>query len=74
MMSALVLAAIGAGLALMSAAQMVQTLRTGRLRARGGRIVKRASHPVMFWLNFAGLAMACLLGIFAVLWAARAGD
>jgi hypothetical protein len=70
-MRALLLAALGIAMIVMSAAQMVQGLRTGKVRVRGRRIVKRESHPVMFWLNFAGLTIVCSLGLASVLLAVR---
>jgi hypothetical protein len=70
-MRALLLAALGIAMIVMSAAQMVQGLRTGKIRARGGRIVKRNSHPVTFWLNFTGLTLVCSLGLASVLLAVR---
>src|SRR5262245_7490297 len=65
----LVVAAIGTAMIIMGATQMFQTLRTGRLRARGGRIIKRKKNPVMFWLNFGGLIIVCVLGVVSIIWA-----
>jgi hypothetical protein len=64
----LALAAIGVAMIIMGTRQMFQTLRTGRLRARGGRIIRRKNHPVMFWLNFGGLLIICVLGVVSIVW------
>jgi hypothetical protein len=65
-MNKVLLAAIGATMLLMCSWHV--TLRDCRFRARGDRLIKRGSHPVMFWLNFGGLVIVCILGVVSIAW------
>jgi hypothetical protein len=68
-MRELLLIAIGAVLLYLGSRQMVSTLNSGSVRIRGGRIINRNHQPVMFWLNFAGLIIVCILGGWLIVWA-----
>jgi hypothetical protein len=59
------------GVALAGAAvwQLRTTFRSGSFRARGGRDIRRARHPTMFWANAAGLVIAAALGLGLAVWA-----
>jgi len=60
---------LGAGLVILCLHQMISTLRKGIVRTRGDRKISRKDHQVMFWFNFGGLGIACILGCWLVVWA-----
>ena len=62
------LALMGAALIIMSSRQMFLSLRSGSSRLRGGRIIKRKNHPVIFWISIGGLIVVCILGCWLILW------
>jgi len=64
----ILLVVIGLTMLFMSARQMFLTLRDGFLRARGNRLIKRKSHPIMFWVNFGGLVVVGILGVATIAW------
>ena len=62
---------VGVFVAVMSSRQMVEAFQTGNIRLRGGRVVNRASHPNLFWVNFAALVLACIVGCGLIVWALK---
>jgi hypothetical protein len=58
------------GLAILSvsARQMFVMFRDGSFRARGNRRIVRTAHPVMFWMNFAGLMLFGVVGVALICW------
>jgi hypothetical protein len=68
-MTGFLLALCGVALAIMAVWQLFATFRSGTFRARGGRHIRRARHPVMCWANVAGLVAAAVVGVVLVLWA-----
>jgi hypothetical protein len=46
---------------IMGRRQIFQTLRK-QTSGRGGRIIKRKNHPIMFWLNFGGPIISAIRG------------
>jgi hypothetical protein len=62
----ILLVMIGGTMLLTGSWQMILTLRDGTIRARGARVIKRKSHPIIFWLNFGGLVIVCILGVALV--------
>jgi len=59
----LLLIAIGFGTSFIAVREVILSIRRGSFRARGGRTIKRSDHPIMFWLNFGGLAIVFILGL-----------
>jgi ABC-type nickel/cobalt efflux system permease component RcnA len=59
-----------AGLAILLASfhQMILMFRDGTFRARGNRLIARNAHPIIFWLNFAGLVLFGLVGVAVICW------
>jgi hypothetical protein len=66
--SRLLLAIGGVALAIVAVWQFVVTLRSGTFRARGGRTIRRARHPIMFWANVTGLAIVMVIGLAFAAW------
>ncbi|HVY56383.1 MAG TPA: hypothetical protein VHA77_00875 [Xanthobacteraceae bacterium] len=46
---------------------MARTLRTNAFVARSNRHIRRAHHPVMFWMNFGGMLLLGIIGV-ALAW------
>jgi len=63
----LLLIAIGFGTSFIAVREVILSIRRGSFRARGGRTIKRSDHPIMFWLNFGGLAIVFILGLAFIL-------
>jgi hypothetical protein len=63
----LLMMAIGFGTSFIAVREVILSIRRGSFRARGGRTVKRSTHPIMFWLNFGGLAIVRILGLGFIL-------
>jgi nitric oxide reductase large subunit len=62
------------GLAILSLClhQMVVVFRDGSFRARGNRLIKRSTHPIIFWMNLIGLVLFGVGGVVLV-WLVIAG-
>ena len=58
------------GLAILSVSshQVYRMFRDGSFRARGNRLILRNAHPVVFWMNFVGLALFGVIGITLICW------
>ena len=58
------------GLAILSVSshQVYRMFRDGRFRARGNRLILRNAHPVVFWMNFVGLALFGVVGVALICW------
>lgn len=67
--SSLRVALAGGALALTCGALLVSVLRTGSMRLRGGRRLRRKDHPAAFWIHVAALVMFAALGGGMILWA-----
>jgi hypothetical protein len=63
------LALCGAALAGAAVWQLRTTFGSGSFRARGGRDIRRARHPTLFWANVVGLVIAAALGLGLAVWA-----
>jgi hypothetical protein len=63
------LALCGVVLAIVAVWRLLANVRSGTFRARGGRHIRRAAHPIMFWANVVGLVMAAVVGVVLTLWA-----
>jgi len=67
-MAKLLLLLGGFALAGLAVWQLFATFRSGTFRARGGRRIRRAGHPIMFWANVAGLMIGAILGLALAAW------
>ncbi len=67
--STLRIALAGGALALTCGALLVSVLRSGSMRLRGGRKLRRKDHPAAFWIHVAALFGFCALGGGMILWA-----
>ena len=48
--------------------RVIATFRSGTFRASGGRDIRRARHPAIFWANVVGLVAAAAVAIALILW------
>jgi hypothetical protein len=63
------LAVIGVTTLIVGSRQLFVTLRDGSFRARGNRLIRRKSHPIMFWMNFGALSFVSVIGAALITWA-----
>ena len=68
-MNTTLLSLTGLTIAVLGAGRLVLTFRRGEFLARGRRRIRRASHPVMFWANTAGMGVVCAIGLLLIGWA-----
>ena len=49
--------------------EVVLTFRRSTFRVRGGRLLRRRSHSVIFWINVAGISVFSAVGVMLIIWA-----
>ena len=59
---------IGLAIVLVSSHQVFLMFRDGSFRARGNRLIVHKAHPVIFWMNFVGLALFGIVGVALICW------
>jgi hypothetical protein len=47
---------------------MFLMFRDGSFRARGNRLIVRNAHPIIFWMNFVGLALLGVVDAALICW------
>ncbi len=62
------LSLIGVTMLLISSHQMFVMFRNGSFRARGNRLIRRNSHPIIFWMNFGALMLVSIIGVAFASW------
>jgi hypothetical protein len=58
----------GLAILLVTSRQMFLMFRNGSFRARGNRLIVRNAHPIIFWMNFAGLFLLGVVGAAFICW------
>jgi hypothetical protein len=58
----------GLAILLISSRQMFLMFRDGSFRARGNRLIVRNAHPIIFWMNFVGLALLGVVDAALICW------
>jgi hypothetical protein len=53
---------------LISSWQALLTFRADSFHARGNGLIRRSRHPLMFWMNVAGLAGLAVIGVALICW------
>jgi hypothetical protein len=68
-MTTILIGAVGLVIVFISIRALGRTFRRGTFRVRGGRLFRRRNHPVMFWVNAAGIGVVCAIGLALIGWA-----
>lgn len=63
------MALAGGVLVLTCGALLISVLRSGSMRLRGGRRLRRKDHPTAFWIHVAALVVFAALGGGMIVWA-----
>ncbi|HEY2425646.1 MAG TPA: hypothetical protein VGI09_07085 [Pseudolabrys sp.] len=61
-MTDLVLGALGLIMAFVAMRELRLSFRHSTFRVRGGRLLRRRNHPVIFWINVVGISIFGVAG------------
>jgi hypothetical protein len=68
-MTILLIGVLGLVMVFVGTRELMLTFRHTTFRVRGGRLLRRRSHPVIFWVNVAGISIFGAVGVVLIIWA-----